>query len=197
VKIFYDTEYIDDGNTIELVSIGMVADNDDSLYLINGELGIDRLYEHAWLRENVLPHLPITVHNFTLEYSDGTTRDHWLEWNESHPDYAKVYNRSTIAGLVSSFIRSHRTNGIAELWAWYGAYDHVALAQLFGPMVNLPYHIPKWTNDLRQSVMRMEQMGGREIDLPNQKADEHNALADAKHLKYRYDWLVKQFGAVS
>ena len=31
----------------------------------------------------------------------------------------------------------------------YGAYDHVALAQLSGPMVLLPDGVPMWTNDLR------------------------------------------------
>jgi hypothetical protein len=30
-----------------------------------------------------------------------------------------------------------RPNENLELWAWYGAYDHVALAQLWGSMVAL------------------------------------------------------------
>ena len=37
-----------------------------------------------------------------------------------------------------------------ELWAWYAAYDHVALAQLWGAMPALPRAIPRFTKDLRQ-----------------------------------------------
>ena len=37
-----------------------------------------------------------------------------------------------------------------ELWAWYAAYDHVVLAQLWGAMPALPRAIPRFTKDLRQ-----------------------------------------------
>ena len=37
-----------------------------------------------------------------------------------------------------------------ELWAWYAAYDHVVLAQLWGAMPALPREIPRFTKDLRQ-----------------------------------------------
>lgn len=37
-----------------------------------------------------------------------------------------------------------------ELWAWVGAYDHVALCQLWGPMTSLPPQIPRFTRELRQ-----------------------------------------------
>ncbi len=37
-----------------------------------------------------------------------------------------------------------------ELWAWYAAYDHVALAQLWGAMPALPREIPRYTKELRQ-----------------------------------------------
>ena len=37
-----------------------------------------------------------------------------------------------------------------ELWAWYAAYDHVALAQLWGAMPALPREIPRFTHELAQ-----------------------------------------------
>src|SRR5215210_7358410 len=37
-----------------------------------------------------------------------------------------------------------------ELWAWLAAYDHVVLAQLWGPMPALPREIPRFTRELRQ-----------------------------------------------
>ena len=41
-----------------------------------------------------------------------------------------------------------------ELWAWCGAYDHVALCQLWGRMIDLPKGVPMWTNDLKQEAER-------------------------------------------
>ena len=37
-----------------------------------------------------------------------------------------------------------------ELWAWSAAYDHVVLAQLWGPMPALPRELPRLTREMRQ-----------------------------------------------
>ena len=74
------------------------------------------------------------------------------------------------------------------LWANYGAYDFVALCQLFGPMIALPEGMPMWTNDLQQEIQR------RDIDpktLPRQADDHHSALADARHLKVMHDHVMR------
>lgn len=63
-----------------------------------------------------------------------------------------------------------------ELWAWYAAYDHVALAQLFGRMIDLPDGVPMWTNDLKQEA---ERLGNPQM--PEQAEGHHNALSDARH----------------
>lgn len=75
-----------------------------------------------------------------------------------------------------------------ELWAWYGAYDHVCLAQLFGRMADMPKHIPYWTNDLRQEWERK----GQPNVLPKQKHGEHNALDDARHLRKMWNALFPE-----
>src|SRR6266545_3223216 len=64
MKIFYDTEFLEDGRTIELISIGMVADDGRELYLVNEAIATDpRLYDRicrdGWLMANVIPHLPM------------------------------------------------------------------------------------------------------------------------------------------
>jgi hypothetical protein len=76
-----------------------------------------------------------------------------------------------------------------ELWAWYGAYDHVVVCQLFGRMVDLPKGFPMWTNDLKQEVARVEQLG-KPVTLPTLDGGAaHNALHDARELRYRATWL--------
>jgi hypothetical protein len=74
------------------------------------------------------------------------------------------------------------------LWADYCAYDHAALCQLFGRMTDLPPGFPMWTHELRQE---WERAGKPEMpSLPG--AHEHNALDDAREVKFRYDWLMTQ-----
>lgn len=55
MKIFFDTEFIEDGKTIDLISIGMVRDDGEELYLENRECNLSRA--SPWVTENVLPYL--------------------------------------------------------------------------------------------------------------------------------------------
>ena len=52
MKYFLDTEFIEDGKTIDLISIGIVAEDNRSLYLINSEC--DWSKASPWVLENVL-----------------------------------------------------------------------------------------------------------------------------------------------
>ena len=72
------------------------------------------------------------------------------------------------------------------LWAWYGAYDHVALCQLWGSMPELPPALPRFTMDVRQL---WEHLG--RPPLPRQESGLHDALADARHVKVRWEALAE------
>ena len=72
-----------------------------------------------------------------------------------------------------------------ELWAWMASYDHVVLAQLWGDMRALPRAIPRFTHELRQ---RWEDAGSP--PLPPAPADQHDALADARHNLARWRALT-------
>lgn len=52
MKIFFDTEFIDNGKTIELISIGMVNELDEKLYCISSEFKESDCDD--WLKNNVL-----------------------------------------------------------------------------------------------------------------------------------------------
>ena len=73
------------------------------------------------------------------------------------------------------------------LWAWYGAYDHVALCQLWGPMPALPRTLPRFTLDVRQLWEHL----GRPA-LPTQPSGLHDALADARHCRRRWEVLAER-----
>ncbi|NIH88077.1 polyadenylate-specific 3'-exoribonuclease AS [Amycolatopsis granulosa] len=146
MRFFYDTEFIEDGVTIDLVSIGVVDERGREFYAVSTDF--DPAKAGPWVRENVLPKLP------------------------SPGDQAWRSRARIRADLLEFFGRPH---GGIELWAWYAAYDHVALAQLWGTMPELPRQLPRFTRDLRQ---RWEDVGKPKLPLP--PADAHDALADAR-----------------
>lgn len=54
-RIWFDTEFIEDGHTIDLISIGMVREDGHYLYLENNECDVKRASD--WVRFNVFPRL--------------------------------------------------------------------------------------------------------------------------------------------
>ncbi|WP_329141004.1 3'-5' exoribonuclease domain-containing protein [Streptomyces sp. NBC_00670] len=177
-RIFYDTEFLEDGRTIDLISIGMVTEDGRELYAVNEEISADplngRICNHQWLMENVVPHLPL--HTTGGRKGHGRLSDTGAYRGFFNLDMTSnvVMPRRMIRNAVRDFIAAAGPD--VELWAWYGAYDHVALAQLFGRMISLPDGIPMWTNDLRQECQRLGNPR-----MPEQPDGEHNALADARH----------------
>ncbi|MFE6967092.1 3'-5' exoribonuclease domain-containing protein [Agromyces sp. NPDC057679] len=55
MKVFFDTEFIEDGRTIDLLSIGIVREDGATYYAEPAET--DRSRASAWVIENVFPHL--------------------------------------------------------------------------------------------------------------------------------------------
>lgn len=55
MKIWFDTEFIEDGRTIDLISIGMVREDGATLYRESSDVDLSRADD--WVRTNVLPHL--------------------------------------------------------------------------------------------------------------------------------------------
>jgi hypothetical protein len=160
MKFFYDTEFHEDedGSTIDLISIGIVAEDGREFYAVNLDADWSRIHAHTWLEANVVPLLP--------SYGNKS-------WQ----------TRAQIRAGVRQFL-----TGNVELWADYSAYDHVALAQLFGTMMDLPRGIPMFTNDVRAMA---GWLGASERSLPPQFGSQHDALADARHVKAIHDYLHK------
>ena len=121
-KFFYDTDFIEDGATIDLVSIGVIAEDGREFYRVSADFDANKAGK--WVREHVLNQLPPL--SSPLWVSRSRLRDELLE-----------------------FLTSVGKDPI-ELWAWMGAYDHVVLCQLWGAMPALPRALPRYTRDVRQ-----------------------------------------------
>jgi hypothetical protein len=54
-RIWMDTEFIEDGRTIDLISIGLVREDGAEYYAESAECDLSKASD--WVRDNVLPHL--------------------------------------------------------------------------------------------------------------------------------------------
>lgn len=166
MKYWYDTEFYEDGSTIDLISIGIVAEDGRELYRQNDEFDWRRVPAGHWIWDNVHPHLK-------KDYSGPD-----IVWG----------TRDEIAHDVQWFITAKGHDN--ELWGYYSAYDHVVLAQLFGRMVDMPEGIPWFTRDIKQEQERLDRMWFKHgLLLPEQTSTAHNALNDARWTRDAYYFL--------
>jgi hypothetical protein len=56
MRYWFDTEFLDDGRTIELISIGVVS-GDGREYYAETPMAVELCHKSEWLKANVLPHL--------------------------------------------------------------------------------------------------------------------------------------------
>lgn len=189
-RIFYDTEFVDDGVNISPLAIAMVRLNDgEKLYAVNDDLSVmARAAEHAWLRDNVLRWLPVTV-EISMGYG---ALDAKVGWDDEHPDYTAIRPLEEIAEMVEDFVLAKAD---PELWAYYASYDHVLYAQLFGPMAELPDGMPMFTMDLKhESVMlgepKLPPLPSELVEKHwNGERKEHYAPYDVAEEVWRFRWL--------
>lgn len=137
-RYFYDTEFHDTGTRIDLISIGVVCEDGREYYAVSSEFNVGAVLAHDWLPRNVWPHLPAKA----VPMGPGI-RGIRVQLDTDHPD---VRPRKQIATELRDFLY---VGGVPELWAWFAAYDHVALTQIWGRMVgDTPAGIPMYTHDL-------------------------------------------------
>lgn len=172
MKYFYDTEFLEDGSTIDLISIGIVCEDGREYYAVNSDMDEKRISTDRWLCENVIRHLPLTHGRMNPPEFGGNRYVYALDHQ-----CTLVKPKWVIANEVRDFLLA---SVVPELWAYYGAYDHIALMQLWGKMIDKPDGIPMWTHDLMQLIE-----DNPSISLPPQGEDQHDALADA-----RWNWLA-------
>lgn len=178
MRYFYDTEFHEDGKTIDFISIGIVAEDGRTYYAVSDEFDTRRVAQHEWLMKNVMSsidHEQFITYDFN---GKPAVRDIFVT------DKA-VKSKWQISRDIADFVGADRN---PQFWAWFSAYDHVCLAQLFGKMIDLPNQIPMYTNDIR-TLMDLAQVP--HSAMPKQPEGHHNALADARQNVVRYTFLME------
>lgn len=120
LKYFYDTEFLEDGKTIQLISIGIVADDGREYYAHVDGYDEDAAWGHEFVGREVMPHLATVTktprNQVAQEISEFMLPD-------SRPDlwgFFSSYDHVLLAQLYGTMLDlpAHfpmRTNDIAQL----------------------------------------------------------------------------------
>ena len=185
MKYFFDTEFIEDGKTIDLLSIGIVSEDGREFYAES--LNADFSKANGWVKENVLAHL-FSYYAFTTTDGKAAVLQHFPVANSGKGGL--LYNWQIALELLL-FIGDDKE---PEFWADYGAYDWVALCQLFGTMMDLPETFPMFVRDVQQELRRIYPKGEFPYEWHLELAQEHNALGDARETKRRAEIMDRLDG---
>lgn len=161
---FIDTEFIENGSTIDLISIAVVRDDGKSYYAISNEFNASNACD--WVKKNVLTQLPYIVKGDACFVNKDADR-----WR----------SRKQIASDIKQFIGRDKH---PEFWADFSSYDWVAFCQLFGRMIDLPKGWPMYCRDIQQYK--------GSIDVSNiVSIHPHHALYDAFECRARHVYITQ------
>jgi hypothetical protein len=169
-----DTEFIEDGKSIDLISIALVCADGREFYAENLDCKINLASE--WVQYNVIPHL------WNSQNQEFSKFDSWI----ANGGYGGSLNKNEIKNEILKFCDPEKFSR-PTFWGYYADYDWVVFCQLFGKMIDLPKGFPMYCMDLKQWCKQL----GDPI-LPEQINIEHHALTDARwnqiiwHFLYRY-----------
>lgn len=176
---FLDTEFFEDGKTIDLISIALVAEDGRELYHINKDFDynraidvMDEKYDHFVLHEVLSP----------MAKAEGFDKDPFgmiLDSERSVP-------YSELSDKVMEFIGEDED---PKFYAYYADYDWVVFCQLFGRMIDLPENFPMFCMDLKQMMFERGLGSEWKNDLCPEPEDSHNALIDANWNKRLYQCI--------
>lgn len=122
MKYFLDTEFIEDGRTIELISIGIVSEGAREYYAISSEF--DESKANDWVKENVLRKL--------------------------EPGIVRTTKRTMAKQIVDFITANGQFKEGFEFYGYFADYDWVVFCQLFGTMMDLPEGFPMYCRDIKQ-----------------------------------------------
>lgn len=156
MRYWFDTEFIERPYTIDLISIGLVAEDDRQFYAESSE--VDWSQAHPWVLDNVRPHLLGRTGALPNDQGDLVTACHFG-------------TKQSIGLALREFVGD---DPAPEFWAYYADYDWVAFCWLQGTMIELPSGWPMFCRDVKQLAV---DLGNPK--LPARGSIEHHALNDA------------------
>lgn len=172
MNYFLDTEFIEWAGGIDLVSIGIVAENGSTFYAES--TNFDERNADQWVKDNVLSKLRWWGNE---ESNKGFCNSCTQVMGDIGFKNAEVFGTNKlIAEEVLKFIGE---DSFPQFYTYYGAYDWVLFCRLFGRMIDLPEGFPMYSIDLKQMMVeRSLNKEWKQRVCPDPEG-EHNALVDA------------------
>jgi hypothetical protein len=162
VRYFIDTEFAERGagKPIDLISIGVMAEDGRNFYAVNSEF--KARHANDWVKKHVLPLLP----DRNVSLSDiGFPR-----W-----EAAKAWMKHD--RIREAFLTFIGNDTAPEFWGWMCGFDYVVVSQLVG-FDSWPKGWPYYFRDLQQTADE------RGIDLRGMTTPSaHDALKDARQIR--------------
>lgn len=179
-RVFFDCEFMEDGTTIEPLSLAFVAETGQRLYVVIADA--DHSKASAWVEENVLPHLRwLDAQDATAEWD--VERDVYLYIDRAQAGQAIHTWLIEIGAVVNPRLQPEPQ---VEFWADYADYDWIVLCQLYGRMLDLPKGFPMFAMDIQQFKRHVGFTG----KLPEVEGTAHCAMDDALNVQQRHRLLV-------
>lgn len=154
-----DTEFFEAPYSIELISIGIVADDGRKYYAENRFANLGMAMRNEWMVENVLSKLG--------DYDD------------------RFYPPEIQQGIIDFVGNDPHPWFMAD----FASYDWYFFCRLFGGMMKLPKGWPMYVLDLAQIIDYHLPKGVVFPDALRSWPNEHHALADAVGQKAKFDYV--------
>lgn len=209
MKYFIDTEFIEGFHKplfgkrrhfIDLISIGVVSEDNKGLYFISSEYNYNDA--DAWVKENVI----IPAYKRVV---NGDNRNRYSA-NNFHKAYGEPVD--SISQRLVEWIGNDKD---ISFYGYYSDYDWVLLCSMFGRMIDLPKGWPMYCRDLKQMIdekvssftnsdyfthfhqkepLTLEEKFKLYKSGPNfpTQQNQHDALSDAIWNKNLYEYLTEK-----
>lgn len=155
MRLWFDTEFIDTGDRILLLSIGAISEDGATYYAEPHDTPIAQASD--WVHANVLPLMARFDERRYRRRADSPIKP-----------------RPQIAEDLIEFAGPY-----PEWWAYVDEYDWVLLSQLFGCLTERPATWPFRARDVRE-IFDLSGMAGEPEDWVSPPMNIHHALSDAK-----------------
>lgn len=194
MKIFFDTEFTGLHKDTTLISLGMIDENGRTFYAEFSDY--DESQVDGWIKENVIDHL-----KFNDYYSKFV-----VDGDCTKMKGPKNYVRDCLLIWLTEYDNVQLVSDVCH-------YDMVLFIDLFGGAFDLPSKISPVCYDINQDIAFLYNVTDREAfdmsrediieeDYRTQKrltgeepkrieGDKHNALYDAKVIKFIHSLIVK------
>ena len=187
MKIFLDTEFTGLKKDTELISLGMVAEDNTVFYAEFNDYSKDKIDD--WLKNNVI---------CNLKFKDIVNKLLPPHLPVRGAEYICKGNTEEIKNKMSTWLNLFND---VDLWADCCAYDYVLFAELFNGSLNMPDKFQPYIRDLfdlfiskgfsRNDAWDMNREDFIEgSSLFKNNFEKHNALWDAKVCKECHEKLM-------